>query len=233
MLRSAWFWLMMVLSVSLISLLFLIAIPFDQNRKFVYFCGRLWGKFQIFNANVSVTIKGIENIADDRAQILMPNHQSYFDIFTIITFPVPIRWMAKKEILKIPIFGWVFSRANPISVDRKEKNFSLRTLNATAEMIKDGNPVVIFPEGTRSPDGKLLPFKKGGFILAIKSQVPVVPITIKGSSEIMPKGSFWVRPGKIEIIIDKPIETAGYTIKDRKALTSEVYQTIAENLQRA
>jgi len=121
--------------------------------------------------------------------------------------------------------------AGYVSVDREGTRKTVEAMNEAAQKIREGMSVVIFPEGSRSPDGSIQPFKKGGFTLAIKSKVPIIPISIIGSREIMPKGKLTVTSGEIRIRIDHPIETQNYSLKDRKSLMEKVRQTISKNFK--
>jgi 1-acyl-sn-glycerol-3-phosphate acyltransferase len=139
--------------------------------------------------------------------------------------------LAKKELFSIPFFGWVMAAAGYVSVDREGTRKTVEAMNEAAQKIREGMSVVIFPEGSRSPDGSIQPFKKGGFTLAIKSKVSIIPISIIGSREIMPKGKLTVTSGEIRIRIDHPIETQNYSLKDRKSLMEKVRQTISKNFK--
>lgn len=168
-------------------------------------------------------VRGLENINPHRAQILVANHQSYFDIFTLSGYvPVQIRWMAKASLFSVPIVGWSMWAAGYISVDRENKKKAYKSFMTTIEKIKSGCSVVLFPEGTRSYDGKIGPFKKGGHLLAIRSGAPMVPVTIIGSSTIMKKGSYKVSPGPVRIIILPPVKIDDVASKNEDTIMSEI-----------
>jgi 1-acyl-sn-glycerol-3-phosphate acyltransferase len=162
----------------------------------------------------------------------MPNHQSNFDILALQAgLPGQFRWLAKEELFRIPFFGLAIRRIGDIPIDRSNRKKAFQSIAEASRRIAGGTSVVVFPEGTRSPDGSLLPFKKGAFVLAIKSQVPVVPVAIRGSREIMPKHNRWIRGGTIRVNIFPPVETAGREISDRDTLMDEVRQPIAKALE--
>jgi 1-acyl-sn-glycerol-3-phosphate acyltransferase len=140
----------------------------------------------------------------------MANHQSYTDIPTIFGFlPVQFRIIAKESLFKVPFMGWHLRRAGNIPINRSNRREAMRSIARAAERIREGTPVVVFPEGTRSRDGRLQPFKAGSFKLAASAGVPVVPITIIGTCKVLPKDSLIVHPGKVEMHISPPIPTAG------------------------
>ena len=167
-----------------------------------------------------------------RPYIYMPNHQSNFDIPVLLGhLKVQFRWLAKMELFKIPIFGRAMRKAGYISIDRNNRKSAINSLKAAAEKIKNGVSVLIFPEGTRSRDGKIRPFKKGGFVMAIESGVPIVPVVISGTREIMTKGKFRVNPGQIHMRILTPIDTSIYTRKTKEVLMERVRRVICEHFE--
>jgi 1-acyl-sn-glycerol-3-phosphate acyltransferase len=205
--------------------------PFDRNGKIIHLYARLWGKVALIANRVKVRVVGLYHINRDRPYIFMSNHQSSYDIFALLgCLPFQFKWLAKKELFSIPFFGWTMASAGYISIDREGTRETVVAMNEAAKKIRDGMSVIIFPEGSRSLNGSLQPFKKGGFSLAIKSKVPIIPVTIKGSREIMPRHSLRVRPGKIEIKIGEPIETKDLTLKDRPFLMEKVRGAIQKNL---
>jgi 1-acyl-sn-glycerol-3-phosphate acyltransferase len=198
----------------------------------IHHYGRLWGKIALLVNRVKVRVEGIEHLKGEGPYIFMSNHQGTYDIFALLGhLPFQFRWLAKKELFSIPFFGWVMAAAGYVSVDREGTRKTVEAMNEAAQKIREGMSVVIFPEGSRSPDGSIQPFKKGGFTLAIKSKVPIIPISIIGSREIMPKGKLTVTSGEIRIRIDHPIETQNYSLKDRKSLMEKVRQTISKNFK--
>jgi 1-acyl-sn-glycerol-3-phosphate acyltransferase len=136
--------------------------------------------------------------------------------------PVQFRWLAKAELFRIPIFGQSMRSAGYVSIDRSNRKSAFKSLAMAAEMIRNGTSVMIFPEGTRSSDGELLPFKKGGFVLAVDAGVPIVPIRISGTHSIMPKGRLLISRGKVRIDVGKPIQSADFTRKTKDDLMVRV-----------
>jgi 1-acyl-sn-glycerol-3-phosphate acyltransferase len=157
----------------------------------------------------------------------MANHQSNYDIPVLLgRLPVQFRWLAKAELFKIPIFGYSMRGCGYISIDRSNRKRAFASLAEAAETIRTGTSVMIFPEGTRSEDGKIKAFKKGGFVLSVDAGVPIVPILLTGTYEIMPKGSMLVRRRPVTMTICPPIETADYTRKTKDQLIEKVRETM-------
>jgi 1-acyl-sn-glycerol-3-phosphate acyltransferase len=182
--------------------------------------------------SIRVNVIGRENVLMNRPQIFMANHQSDFDILIVLAYiPGQFRWIVKKELFKIPVFGKAMRNAGYIEIDRQNHEKALKSLEEAAQKIREGKSVVTFPEGTRSRDGKIKTFKQGMFHLAIQAGVPIVPISIIGAHEIMPKRSLKVRPGKITMIIDRPVDVSGYTVETRAQLIEEVRNIIIENFE--
>jgi 1-acyl-sn-glycerol-3-phosphate acyltransferase len=232
MIRTIFVWFCIAISLSVLGSLVILTSPFDRKGKVIHHYGRLWGKIALLVNRVKVRVEGIEHLKGEGPYIFMSNHQGTYDIFALLGhLPFQFRWLAKKELFSVPFFGWVMAAAGYVSVDREGTRKTVEAMNEAAQKIREGMSVVIFPEGSRSPDGSIQPFKKGGFTLAIKSKVPIIPISIIGSREIMPKGKLTVTSGEIRIRIDHPIETQNYSLKDRKSLMEKVRQTISKNFK--
>jgi 1-acyl-sn-glycerol-3-phosphate acyltransferase len=144
--------------------------------------------------------------------------------------PVPLRFIAKKQLGAIPLFGWAMQAGRFIFIDRQNAASARRSIHEAARRIKSGQSVVIFPEGTRTRDGSLAPFKKGGFHLAIDSSAEIVPVAIRGSRALMPRGSALIRSGHVRLEMGEPISTAGLGPSDREALVTRVRDKVAEML---
>ena len=192
----------------------------------------IWARGMLMLANTRVRVIGIENVLRDRPQIFMANHQSDFDILIVLAhIPGQFRWIVKKELFYLPVFGAAMRKAGYIEIDRKNREKSMISIAQAASKIREGKSVMSFPEGTRSADGAIKPFKQGMFHLAIQSGVPIVPISIVGVKDIMPKRSLRVNPGKVTMIVDKPINTSDYTIENRHELMEEVRNVIIRNCE--
>jgi len=204
----------------------------DRSGDLAHLASRLWGRWILVSSGVRVRVRGQEHILKDRPQIFFSNHTSYFDVFCLLAhLPAQFRWLAKVELFRIPMFGKVMVYGGYIPIDRSNPRAAHRSMTAAAERIRAGTSIVVFPEGARSPDGTLQPFKSGGAILAIWAQVPVVPIAILGTHPVMPKRSLRVTRGKVEIRIGKPIPTDGMRPRDKGVLLSQAREAIAGLLE--
>lgn len=178
---------------------------FDGSGRAYAFHARLWARIALRMAGVKVVLKGAGQLPAGPV-IFMSNHQSNFDILSLLaTLPRRIHWIAKKELFDIPVFGPSMRRGGYIPLDRSDGRKALKSMDNAASIIREGKSVVMFPEGTRSKDRRLLPFKRGGFLLALRAGVPVVPVTINGSGRINPAGAIRLYRGAIDITLHPPM----------------------------
>ena len=169
----------------------------------------------------------MERIDATKRYILVANHHSYFDIPCIFAaIPQPIRFMAKASLFKIPIFGWAIARAGFIPIDRKNRRTAVKSFDMAAERIRKGNTVVVFPEEGRSRERAMRPFQRGGFLLALRSELPILPIAILGTYEVFRVGTWRITPGPVTIKVGEPIATAGLTVRDKDRLLNESREQI-------
>ncbi len=222
--------------IGLYSLLVcLVAIPvslFDRTGGLTHAWFAVpWAKGILRACGVKVELLGRENVDPGEPRIYVTNHQSYFDIFVLLSsLPVDFKFILKQELMRIPILGFTMKRARYIAIDRSNPRSAARSINSAAEKIRQGASVVVFPEGTRSEDGRLQPFKRGAFLLALKSGCPVVPVAIKGTNEIVPKGSLRVRPGVVTVTIGEAIPVSGYTKRNLGELMGRVRAVLARRM---
>ena len=189
---------------------------------------RTWARIILAASGVKVTVAGLDNIDRGRPYIFAANHQSQFDIFAMQgCFAFDFRWLAKKELFQIPLFGRAMQLAGYIAIDRSHGREALKSLKEAAERIAAGTSVILFPEGTRSLDGKLHDFKSGGMVLAIKSGVPLVPVGISGTYEILPKGKLLAKPGQVIIRVGKPIATKEFSTGQKHELAAKIQAEVA------
>jgi 1-acyl-sn-glycerol-3-phosphate acyltransferase len=206
--------------------------PFDPHGKRVYRLNQFWTWTILRIGGISLQVRGLENIEIGQQYIFMVNHQSNIDIPVLVQslLRFQLRWIAKKELLRVPLFGWAMWATKHITVDRADPTDALKSLERATKRLSAGISIVVFPEGTRSRDGRLLPFKKGGFLLAAQTRTKIVPVTIVGSAKVLPAGAWRLRRGAIEVFVDKPIATEGYRIGKLRALSEQVRQIIATHL---
>ncbi len=232
MLRSA---LLVAVGVAVTAFMSTCAFLFpliSPGENKVHRIANLWARMLLWLAGTKVKVIGLENVRMGKPQIFMANHQSDFDILIVLAhIPGQFRWIAKKELFKIPIFGKAMRNAGYIEIDRQNHERALKSLDEAAQKIREGKSVVTFPEGTRSKDGTIKAFKQGMFHLAIRAGVPITPISIIGAHEIMPKRSLVVKPGTITMVVDRPVEVSGYTIETRGELIEKVRNIIIRNFQ--
>ena len=180
---------------------------------------------------IRVEVEGLENLQPNQSYIFAANHQSQIDIPALQGYlNADFRWLAKKELFKVPIWGAAMRKAGYIPVDRSHGRKALKSLEKAAKKIAEGTSVIIFPEGTRSIDGHLQPFKAGGMVLAIKAGVPLVPVGIVGTHEILPKGRLLIKPGRVKISLGQPIDTGEYHLKQKHELAQRLHEAVRELL---
>jgi len=189
---------------------------------------RTWGRLLCRIADIRVRVEGRDNIDPSRTYIFVGNHTSQTDIWTFQGYiPHDFRWIAKKELFRIPLFGPAMRAVGFISIDRSHGRQAVKSLNDAAERIAEGASVLIFPEGTRSPDGHLRPFKTGAIMLAIKAGVPVVPVGFNGTHQALPKGKLLARGGDVVLRIGTPLATSDFKAKDKKELALLLRQRVS------
>lgn len=204
---------------------------FDRSGNTVVFLARQWSRAVLWVGGVDVKVEWRGQLEPDQPYVIMANHLSSVDIWALfVALPIRIRMIAKKQLSRIPLFGWAMSAGRFIFIDRANAIAARRSIEQAKARIRGGQTVVLFPEGTRSRDGKLGAFKKGGFHLAIDAGVPIVPVALKGTRETMPRGSVLLRAGKVQAIVGAPIPTAGLADGDRHKLLEQVRSAIAEML---
>ncbi len=232
MLRARWFLLLFIPLTFLCALSAIICSFFDRSGEIYHWHARLWSRLGLRLAGVKIEVAGADKVPMDTPVIFMSNHQGNFDILTLFqAIPRRFSWIAKEELFRVPVFGHSMARAGYIPLDRGAGGRqALKSIEAAAALIREGRCVVVFPEGTRTPDGALLPFKQGGFLLAGKAGVPIVPVTINGSMLINPKNRLELYPGTIRVRFADPIPTAGAG-KERERLMEEVRRAIDGGLE--
>lgn len=220
MIRSVWFAGVAILSTAFFSLVSVVGGLLGAPGRLHDWVHRNWSATLLRAADVRVEVSGDENLRRDAPQILVANHQSMFDIWALMyALPISIRFVAKEELSRIPLFARACRAAGHVFIDRSDRAGAIRRMRAAGErMSADNLSLGLFPEGTRSPDGELQPFKKGTFVLAIETQAPVVPVAVDGGARILPRGRRRVVPGSLRVRLGRPIPTRGLTADDRDEL---------------
>jgi 1-acyl-sn-glycerol-3-phosphate acyltransferase len=192
-----------------------------------------WARSILTMVGVRIRLKGMEHLDPKRGYILTANHLSLFDILVLLAgLPLQFRWMAKKEVFRIPVMGWAMKRVGYISIDRENKEEAWKSVHAGKAKLSQGLSLMFFPEGTRSPDGELKRFKSGAFVLSLESGAPVGPISIVGTHEIMPKKSVLFHPGTVDMIVSPPIDPSFFSVETRYEFAQVVRSQIAVELEK-
>ena len=204
-----------------------LASPFDREGRALVWVARRWVAWILTTCRIEVRVDGQGSIPLGRPCVYMSNHQSVIDVTAIVaTLPVHWKFVAKRELTWVPFFGWALALSRQVIVDRRDRASSVTSLARAAERVRAGASVIIFPEGTRSPDGALRAFKSGGFHLAIQAGVPIVPVTVSGSRAIAPPGSLRIESGRVLVRYGEPIPTEGLRVEDRGELKRRVQEAI-------
>ena len=178
----------------------------DRKGRFQHVCSRAWSRVVLLLSGVQLAIDGLDHLKANGEYVLCANHQSYMDIPVLLaSLPFQFRFAAKKELFRIPFLGWHLRRAGHFPVDRKNPLAAMRALGASVDGIREGVPVVFFPEGQTSSDGDIAPFKGGAFSIGQRSGAGIVPITIRGTRSVLEPGSKYVHGGAVEVTIDRPV----------------------------
>ncbi len=192
----------------------------------IWLAQKVWSPSALWLCGVDVEVTGHELLPPGPA-LYASNHESTLDIWLLFRFiPRNVRYVAKQELFRIPLFGWYLTLARFVPVDRGNQAKAVRALRRAAQLVRGGISLVVFPEGTRTADGRVQPFKKGPFVLAIEAGVPVVPVAIVGAAAVTPKRRMEVHPGKIRVAFGAPVDPASFA--DRTALLREVRRRIIE-----
>jgi 1-acyl-sn-glycerol-3-phosphate acyltransferase len=188
---------------------------------------RFWGPMHWRITGSPLHVEPLPDIDWSKPHIFLMNHQSALDIpVAFAVLPVNIRFIAKHVLKYVPFLGWYMAMTGMIFINRSNRHEALRSLQLAGERIRAGSNLLAFPEGTRSRDGRILPFKKGSFVLALEAQVPIIPMAIEGTLAMLPTGSLHLRRSPVRVKVGAPISTAGRTAEDRDALVREVRATI-------
>ncbi|MCU1291203.1 MAG: 1-acyl-sn-glycerol-3-phosphate acyltransferase [Bryobacterales bacterium] len=222
-----------ILSVLFFGTLSLCVSFFDETGRAQAALARAWARVLLWVSGVKVRVEGVEHIDPNGSYIFIANHMSYMDTPVILAhIPVQFRFLAKRGLFKIPLIGTHLGRAGHIPVTREDPRASVKTMQTAAEVIqKKKISLLIFPEGGRSHDGNLRPFKEGGAYIAIRAGVPLIPVVLIGTREVLPFGGGIVKPGHVTLRILKPIPTSELNIKARGPVTDQLREQILNELE--
>ena len=210
----------------------LVSTIFDRTGNFAHRCACGWSSLILKTTGVRVHVDGLAHLSGLRSCVLAANHQSIYDIpIVFASVPLQLRIVAKDSLGRIPFLGWHLLRAGHLLVDRR--NPGADVVKKMARLVREGSSLIVFPEGTRSVDGRIGRFKKGSFLVAINAGLPVVPVTIDGSHAVMKKGRLMVRPGGVTLTIHEPIATVGLTRAQARGLAETVEARVAAARRRA
>ena len=230
--KVMWLALWAILATIVLFIPITLAATFSSTGNLAFNLSKLWAWTLLIATRVRTRIVGKEKTKKGQTYIIISNHQSQFDILALVTrLGIQFRWIIKKELLKIPLFGYALLASRNIFIDRSNTKESIESINRGMKRLPKGTSIMVFAEGTRSPDGKIHPFKKGGFVLAIDYGLPILPITINGSRKVLPKGSVVFTPGEIEVIVGDPIDTRGYTRESLPELMERTRQVIVSSFK--
>ncbi|MFH1428460.1 MAG: lysophospholipid acyltransferase family protein [Candidatus Margulisiibacteriota bacterium] len=229
-LRSLFVYLTAIIGYLFASVLIRCARVFVKDKTRPFLVATLhWAKAVLSSAGVSIKVKNKDNLKDlPKSVVFIANHASYLDIpILAVSLPFGVRFIARENLFRAPFLGWIMRNSSHIPIERKGTKKTLKTMLETAQKVKNGLQVIIFPEGTRSPDGKVRHFKKGSLLIASRAKAAIVPIAISGSHNIMPRHSFFLRPTKVTVTIGNPVE---YFSGEKKQDQDE--DLILENLRK-
>jgi len=223
MLRTLWFFVVMIATTLWYGTRIFIAALMGVKRKpggLYDRATKIWAQNALWAAGIPHAVVGLERVPVQQPMVYACNHQSWFDIFQLAAaLPGTLRFVAKKELARVPVMGRAMRNSGHVFIDRQNRERAFGAYDEAAQAIRTGISAVVFPEGTRSRTGDLLPFKKGPFVLAIAAKVPLVPVYSAGTFTLMPKGSMRLRPHPVALLFGKPIDTTGMTYEDRERLS--------------
>lgn len=227
-LRMAWLGLHVLVATAIFGTLTMLTAPVDSSKRFIGWWPRAWARWLLWSSGLPITIRGRENLRKGQQYIYVSNHASALDIpLALAVLPGTVVFMAKKELFRIFFFGWSMRAAGYIPVDRSNVPRARRSMERALKALQTkAISLILYPEGTRSSDGRLLPFKKGVFHIALRSRLPLIPVAIRGSFEAMPPSAISLTHTPIQVTIGQPIETKALTDKDRETLLQDAHDRI-------
>ncbi len=232
MLRGIWAFFVLAIITTIVSLcVAIVVIPVRRWANVSIHGARVWSRVMVAAVGARPTFRGLENVDHGSPQVFIANHQSIVDVWVMPQWlPLNARFAVKRELFWVPIFGWAMAASGFIPINRQNRSEAVKSLDEAARQIRSGCSVVLYPEGKRSRDGKLKPFKKGAFHLALAAGVPVVPVAISGSYDVIRPGDWRVTPGPVSVSIESPIDVSRFQPDDYQGLLDHVHNVIRRRL---
>jgi 1-acyl-sn-glycerol-3-phosphate acyltransferase len=213
------------------AMLSLLLWPFDRTGRLQHWCARWWCRLVAWTIFARLRVHGVEHVRADRPYVYMANHASLIDIPALFAcLPYPFWIMAKRGLFWVPFMGWHLATAGHFPIDRGDARKTAKSVRKVIEGVQDGKSLAVFPEGTRTRDGRLQEFKPGAFKIAMKAGVPIVPVAIRGTYALLPRTTLAPKPGRVDVIIGAPIETTEYDEKSLPALIQRTRTAIEAGL---
>jgi 1-acyl-sn-glycerol-3-phosphate acyltransferase len=224
---------LIVVATVLFATISLAASIYDPGKRRQSAIARGWARFLLWVSGVRVKVEGLEKISPDASYVFVSNHLSYMDTPVVLAnIPVQFRFLAKRGLFQIPFLGWHLARAGHIRVPRGDARAAVKTMGIAAQLIREaGISLIIFPEGGRSRDGNLRGFKEGAAFIALRAGVPLVPMSLKGTREVLPFGSGNIRSGTVIMRIGDPIAIGDFSDRDRAKITEELRSRVVALLE--
>ena len=231
-LYTIWCWTGCGLSTAFWATVSILGSLFSGTGRLQHFCMRRWSRDNLWLSRARLEIEGLENINREQPQVFAANHSGLHDILSLAAhLPIQFRWVAKKSLFNVPFMGWHMRRSGYIPIDRDNPREAARSIIEAAQIIRGGVNAIAFPEGTRSRTGDIGQFRSGAFALALRTGVPLVPITLEGSCRVIMPKTLQVNPGTIiRIKIDQPIDLSVYGKTDKRRLMEEIFGLMSRNL---
>ena len=228
--RVAWLFVWACIATAILAIPVIAAGLLGRTGNLAFSLTKIWAYTMLAVSFVRTEIKNKARIIKGQSYVIISNHQSHYDILALVTtLGIQFRWFIKKEILKVPVFGYGLYAARNIYLDRSNTDKAIESINKGMDRLPRGAGVMVFAEGTRSADGRIHAFKKGGFMAALVRKLPILPVTVNGSRRVLPKGRLVVKPGKIQVVVGDPIDTHGYTAATVHRLMDKTRTVIMAN----
>lgn len=202
----------------------------SSTGNLAFSLSRIWAYVMLAATGVRCVIRGKDKIRPNTSYVIISNHQSEYDILALVTtLGIQYRWIIKKELRKVPLFGYALYASRNVFIDRGDHSQAMKSIREGMARLPQGVSVLFFAEGTRSEDGSIGPFKKGGFLMALERGLPILPVTVNGSRKVLPKKSLVFTPGTIEVVVGDPIDTREYTMENLQELVDFTRGVIVSN----